>query len=360
LKKVELKPYRAKAKGRVYYYAWLGGPRLRAEYGSSEFYAEFVEALQERHFPDRRRFLSLVVSYRASPDFLNLATSTRSSWSRWLDIIADYFGPLSVAQFDRPEKIRQVIRKWRNRYADKPRTADFGMQVLSRVLSHGVETGRLAGNSCEGIKRLYGGGSRAEIIWTPSDIARLKTSCSAEIGHAVDLAAATGLRLDDLRRLAWSHVGPEAIIIATGKSRGRREAVIPLYDALCAVLAAIPKRATTVLTNSRGRPWSNAGLRSSFALAKKAAGIGSELHFHDLRGTAATFFYTAGLSERVVAEIMGWEEEHVAKIIRRFDFLVEPVPTITRLARLQIGNQLFLALQNRRYGMQGRALAELR
>jgi hypothetical protein len=39
-----------------------------------------------------------------------------------------------------------------------------------------------------------------------------------------------------------------------------------------------------------------------------------DLHFHDLRGTAATRFYTAGLSQRVIAE----KEEHVAKIIRRY------------------------------------------
>jgi integrase len=44
----------------------------------------------------------------------------------------------------------------------------------------------------------------------------------------------------------------------------------------------------------------------------------SNLHFHDLRGTAATKFYVAGLSERVIAEIMGWEEEHVTRIIRRY------------------------------------------
>jgi integrase len=44
----------------------------------------------------------------------------------------------------------------------------------------------------------------------------------------------------------------------------------------------------------------------------------ADLHFHDLRGTAATRFYTAGLSERVIAEIMGWEEEHVSRIIRRY------------------------------------------
>ncbi|MBP8939633.1 MAG: site-specific integrase, partial [Agrobacterium sp.] len=39
---------------------------------------------------------------------------------------------------------------------------------------------------------------------------------------------------------------------------------------------------------------------------------------HDLRGTAATKFYIAGLSVRVIAEIMAWEEETVEKIIRRY------------------------------------------
>src|SRR5215471_9416786 len=32
-----------------------------------------------------------------------------------------------------------------------------------------------------------------------------------------------------------------------------------------------------------------------------------DLHFHDLRGTAATKFYVAGLSIRVIAEIMSYE-----------------------------------------------------
>jgi hypothetical protein len=39
--------------------------------------------------------------------------------------------------------------------------------------------------------------------------------------------------------------------------------------------------------------------------------------FSHLRGTAATQLYTAGLSERDIAEILSSEEEHVAEIIRR-------------------------------------------
>jgi len=107
--------------------------------------------------------------------------------------------------------------------------------------------------------------------------------------------------------------------MATGKSRGRREAIIPLYRELKDVLAGIPKRSTTVLTNSLHRPWAANGFSSAFTRAKAAAGIHDrDLHFHDLRGTAATRFFTAGIPERVIAEIMGWREEHVTGIIRRY------------------------------------------
>jgi hypothetical protein len=61
------------------------------------------------------------------------------------------------------------------------------------------------------------------------------------------------LRLGDLIRVSWSHVGDDAIVLATGKSRHRREAIIPMDGALREVLARIPKRATTILTSSRRR-----------------------------------------------------------------------------------------------------------
>jgi integrase len=281
--------------------------------------ASYNEAIENRRLPDPGRFGSLITLYKASPDYQNLAPSTLRNWAPWLDRINEYFGDLSIGQFDRPEKIRPIIRRWRNRWADKPRTADYGLQVLSRVLSHAVDPlGKIAGNPCEGIKQLYSS-NRSEIIWTDANIAQIKQTCSVEIAQAVDLASHTGLRLGDLLRLSWSHVGTDAIIIATGKSRQRREAIVPLYDGLKAVLASIPRRSTTILTNSRRRPWTGDGFGSSFNKAKIAAAMAdSNLHFHDLRGTAATKFYVAGLPERVIAEIMGWEEDYVARIIRRY------------------------------------------
>jgi len=122
-----------------------------------------------------------------------------------------------------------------------------------------------------------------------------------------------------LIKLSWSHVGDDAIIVTTAKSRHRREAIVPHYQELRDVLARISRRSPVILTSSKGRPWAKDGLSSSFDKAKAVAWpAGDNLHFHDLRGTAATKFYLAGLDEREIAEIMAWEEDHVSRIIRRY------------------------------------------
>lgn len=316
--KIDLKGIaKVKAKGHTYYYAWRGGPRLRGEPGSPEFIASYNEAVEQLRTLDKNRF-HFIADYKASGDYKKLADSTREQWGKWLDRIALYFGELRIAQFDRPEKIRPVIRRWRGQWATTPRTADYALQVLSRVVAHAVELGSVAGNPCEGIKHLYNN-DRSEIIWTDADVALIKETCSAEIANAVDLAGHTGLRLSNLLRLSWSHVGDDAIVLTTGKSRHRREAIIPLYGALRDVLACIPKRATTVLTSSRRRPWTTDGFGSSFNKAKIDAGMSEQyLHFNDLRGTAATKFYIAGFSMREIAETLAWEKESVEKIIRRY------------------------------------------
>ena len=163
--KVDINAYKVKAKGRDYWYAWRPEkgskdkpPRLVGEPGSPAFMRSYHEAIENRRTPDTGRFRALVTLYKASDDYKTLAPTTKRNWAPWLDRIADYFGNLRIAQFDRPEKIRPVIRRWRNQWADKPRTADYGMQVLSRVLAYAVDPlGKIAGNPCEGIKQLYTG-----------------------------------------------------------------------------------------------------------------------------------------------------------------------------------------------------------
>jgi transposase len=61
-----------------------------------------------------------------------------------------------------------------------------------------------------------------------------------------------------------------------------------------------------MVSDRHSTPQKNVGLRER------------DLHFHDLRGIAATRFYVAGLSIRAIAEILAWSEDQVERIIRRY------------------------------------------
>jgi len=305
-----------KMNGRTYYYAWRGGPRIEAEPGTPEF----MELWQSLHHPlrdaDRSRFGTWVGLYETSDAFKGLSMSTKHQWTPWFPKIKAQFGSLSLRQFDRPA-IRVDITRWRNKWKATPRTADYGKQVLSRILSYCVAEGKLTVNMCEGIPNLYDV-DRSDIIWTQDDIEKLCASASPEIGYACRLAALTGLRQGDCLRLAWGHIEADAIEIRTGKSKGRRRATVPLYGALRAHIATIPKRSTRVLTNTDGVPWKS-GFSSSWNRAMDVSGLSdSDLHFHDLRGTAATNFYRAGFTTREIAEVLGWSEDKVQRLIDRY------------------------------------------
>lgn len=299
------------SKGKSYAYAWRGGPRIMAEVGTPEFFQELADLTTVKTAPDRTKFSGLIADYRSSDEWNGLALKSRLNWKPFINSAEETFGKISITAFDRP-LIRVAIRQWRDRYKQSPRQADMALQALSRILSHGVAHGRLQANACTGIPRLYKS-NRAEIIWLAEDIEKLSQHASKEIMWAVRLASLTGLRKSDLLRLSWTHVKTHSVERRTGKSNHQKTAVIPLYRELRELLEEIPRRATTILTNQEGLPWKT-GFDASFRPAKLKAGI--DHHFHDLRGTAATRMYMAGLSVREIAEMFTWSEDQVERLIK--------------------------------------------
>jgi integrase len=325
--------YKVTAKGRAYYYAWRGGPRLTGEPGSPEFIASLKEAHDARLEPDTQRIKGLIAKFQASDAWNGrgpkpISDKTKASWKTWLTRIEEEFGALSVKQFDRPA-LRPIIGKWRDKYAATPRAADMGLQVLSRLLSFAQAEGLLLNNIVKGgnIERYYRN-DRGALIWTAADLAKLEAAAPREIYQAAKLASLTGLRQADVLKLSWSHIQANRIELVASKSRRNgsrgRMVTVPIYPELRTYLATLPKRATTVLVNTRGLPW-RTGFGSSWGDACEAAGI-EELHFHDLRGTAITRFWAAGMSERVIAHIVGWTEDDVKALLDMYvrkDELIE-------------------------------------
>ncbi|WP_310542045.1 site-specific integrase [Phenylobacterium sp.] len=332
----------------TYWWAWKGGPRLPGKPGEPEFMAAYNDAVAARKAkPDEQNLASLVRRYRASPEFNKNADTTKAEWRRWLDRIeadaADLdIGGLPLKALD-DRRVRADLLAWRDQWADRPRSADYAVQVLSRVLAFGMDRGLLALNAAAGVGQLYES-DRADQIWTAEELAAYaKAAVTPQHRHIVALACLTGFRRSDLTRLCWSHISDVAIVMPTGKSRGRKTQVIPLLketrelladiraDQLArhAALHAKPRKArrpdeyrpappepTTVLTNTRGLPWTASGLEGAVIDTKTLAGV--DKHLHDARGTFGTRLRKAGLSASEIADVIGWDEERVERLLAAY------------------------------------------
>jgi integrase len=70
----------------------------------------------------------------------------------------------------------------------------------------------------------------------------------------------------------------------------------------------------TILTNSRGLPWTEDGFRTSWGKTFAKANL-DDLHFHDLTGTAVTRLALAGCTVPEIAAITGHSMETVQDIL---------------------------------------------
>lgn len=62
---VELKGlHTVKANGKVYYYAWRGGPPVKGEPGTPAFQAAYNEAIASRNAPDGSKFAGSIIRYK--------------------------------------------------------------------------------------------------------------------------------------------------------------------------------------------------------------------------------------------------------------------------------------------------------
>jgi integrase len=86
---------------------------------------------------------------------------------------------------------------------------------------------------------------------------------------------------------------------------------------LKAVLDALPRRATTILTTEKGTSWTHFGFQSSWRKAVAKAGLG-DLHFHDLRGSAVSRLAEAGCTEAEIASITGHSMKDVGRMLDQY------------------------------------------
>lgn len=255
----------------------------------------------------------LIAAFKASPEWDKLGKSSRTSYAHYLDDFDAEFGDWRVSLFERLET-RTDLLDWRDEWADTPRAADYALGSVGRLFSWARGRGLTQARPTDDVPRLHSA-DRSDIIWTQEAIDAFCSSASKEVGWAVRLAAETGLRLGDLTRLTWGSVGTSGIVWRTSKRR--KQALIPITPRLRGLLDEIPKKATVVLTNTRGKPWTVDGLKTMVGEGKRDAGL-EGLHFHDLRGTAITRIYLVLPDSAELARIFAWSKDRVDDLLTKY------------------------------------------
>jgi len=323
--------HRVKAKGRDYYYAWRGGPRLSGKPGDPEFMNSYNEAIKRISKAPADQFQSIIDAYQQSPDFKDLAERTRKDYIRLITIIESEFGDFPIAAAKDPRS-RAVFLDWRDKRAETSRKqADYAMMVLGRIFSWGFNRGLAPVNPVINPGRTYRS-DRRENIWMQDDEQRFLERAPPHIRLPFLLALWTGMRQGDLLRLPWSSYDGSWIRFRQGKTRKRVQ--IPISATLKAELDSTTRKGPLILVSSEGRPWTSDGFRASWRKACQRAGIVG-LTFHDLRGTAATRLKQAGASIEEIAEITGHSIGEVRSILEAHYLGSNPELALSGMRKLE-------------------------
>ena len=217
----------------------------------------------------------------------------------------------------------ETFRAWyRNKQACKPGSTqpDKAYRLARTMLNQAVDDGVLPSNPC----RVKGAGREhapERPVVTPEQVTQLAAAIDSEYSTMVLLAAYGSLRFGELaglrrKRIDLLHrtirIEEQAVELNGGTvvfgepktAAGRRAVAIP------AELAALlelhlhehvgPEPDALVFTSPEGHPLRRTKFRPKWAAACLTAAI-TGLHFHDLRGSGATW---AGISGATVSELM--------------------------------------------------------
>lgn len=330
----------------IYWNAWRGGPAIGLFEGPTQAQAEAAETLGAAKLAEAyaaarcadasvptNTLKGIAVAYKASPEFTGLGAETRSKWLPWLDKIMDGdLGSLPTVAL-KAKGARRIIKRWRNTWSATPRTADYAIQVLRRMLSWALEEELVDANPAMGIKALYDA-DRSDDIVEPDEFAAVLKHTTRAAALFFRMARASGLRRGDLRKVLDTDADANSISLLTNKSGETKRVIFPLVDDAHWVLAELRrlkaeivadrvKRGKPVpampwlLVTARGKQWSKDGPTGAWIKAAKAAGV--DKHLHDLRGLHATLLMAKKFTDEQIAEVMGWSDvADVRKIRRRY------------------------------------------
>jgi integrase len=285
--------------------------------GSTEFFAECarIAGLTKAADPAKAGTLGrLIIEYRSSPAFADLAPRTRADYQRCLGYLAP-IADTALAKFDRGLVVR-IRDKATARHGR--RFGNYVKAVLSIVFAWGAERGYVCSNPAENVKnvRRQKDAPEANRPWADEEREAVLEAAPPHMQSAIALMMFTGLGPKDALRLPRTFY--KAGEIATRRSKTGEPVFWPAPSALRAILDAAPKHdAVTLCANSNGLPWTDDGFRASWRKVRIAleqqGRVSPSLTLYGLRHTVAVILREAGADERTIADALGQKTIEMAR-----------------------------------------------
>jgi integrase len=315
---------RTRHDARAWYVRKGHGPRIRikADYGTADFWADYLAALQGtppvgRKPPKRTGSLVWALErYRASPAWAALSNATRRQSENIYRTVVAAAGDELLTDVN-----TDTIRAGRDRRAATPHAANNFLKSMRRFFGWCADPdggALLKRNPTVGVKLLKGANKDGFHTWTEEEIQRFEARWPIGTRErlALHLLLFTGLSRGDVVGLGRQHVSDGVIAFRMEKNRGDGMVYPPVLPVLAKTIAeSSPTGGLTFLVTERGAPFVKESFGNWFREACRAAGCPGSAH--GLRKAAATRCADNGATVHQLMALFGWKTEKMALVYTR-------------------------------------------
>jgi len=311
-----VKRYFEPKSGKWYAYHRKSGTRIKAEFGTPEFFVELA-ALDDGIKSTEAKagtLGALINSYRGSAGFKSLAGRTRSDYQKVLNYLQDF------ANVPLTEVTHGMLSRFRDKTFEKKKRkfANYTLTVMSILFEHAIEMEMVATNPVSKVKRVRKTKDAAEANrpWTDEERDTVAGVLPPHMRLPVALMMYCGLDPQDALKLPRTAVSDGMIDTRRGKTGV--PVWMPMPDPVREVLDASPEHsAITLCANSYGKPWTYNGFSTNWARIKAKLEAGGKvqpgLTLKGLRHTVATILREMGKDPATIANMLGQKTEAMAK-----------------------------------------------
>jgi integrase len=298
--------------GKAVWYVRVGrGPRvrIRADFGTSEFDAEYRAALTgiptRKASPSTSSLQWLLTRYRETTGWRDLSAATRKQRDNIFVGVIETAGHEPYARIDQAH-----IVAGRDRRAHTPAQARNFLDAMRGLFRWAYEAKLLKVDPTVGVHNPPRKWSDGFIPWTEEHATAYEARWPIGTRQRVwlDLLLYTGLRRGDAVRAGRQHV--RAGFIKTEKSGFTVEVPLLILPVLQKTLDAGPCGDLTFIVGVNGRPLTKESFGNLFKSACKAAGVPGSAH--GVRKLAATRMANNGATEAQLMAVFGWTDPKMA------------------------------------------------